>query len=63
MTTKEMYRRLAELTTDQTGEIIRLIKEGWGEQSIRIEVGVPLRLIRAVFVKEQMGSNDKPHTV
>lgn len=53
MTQIETARRLNEMTTDQIARVARYINEGFGAQSIKIETGLPLRLVNAVFEKVQ----------
>lgn len=55
MTTKEMYKRLAEITTEQKERVIQLVKEGYGAQGIKFETGLPVRLINAVFHLHRRG--------
>lgn len=53
MTEDEMNRRLSEIPEDRLSQIRKLIDEGFGAQSIRIETGVSIRLINAVFQQMQ----------
>ena len=54
MTDAEMKRRIATIPSDRAHEAIYLVKEGWGASSIKIETGLTLKQVNAVFQKVNM---------